>query len=89
MNIPNNPAKAYLLGQKVGHKNAMTLAITVLRDKFGFHVKEETEDSRDTMSLQYFWDCCNEIADEIKKGRVTIKDINEVLLDEAKVKITE
>ena len=89
MKIPNNPAKAYLAGQKVGHKNTTMLVATVLRDKIGFHVREETEDERDTMSIKYFWDCRDELADEVRSGRIKLKDIEQMLMDEENMRITE
>lgn len=89
MNIPNNPAKAYLAGQKIGHKNTMMLVATVLRDKMGFHVREETEDERDAMSIKYFWDCCDELADEVRNGRIKLKDIEQMLMEEEQMRITE
>ena len=67
----------------------MMLVAAVLRDKMGFHVREETGDERDTMSIKYFWDCCDELADEVRSGRIKLKDIEQMLMEEEQMRITE
>ena len=57
----------------------------VLLDKFGWHVREETEDARDTMSLAYLFECLKELADAINNGYVRRKHIRDTLAEEYKV----
>ena len=61
----------------------------VLQDKFGWHVREETQDSHDTMSLEYLFKCLVELTNEINNGYVKRKDIRKTLSDEYKVAFTD
>lgn len=80
--IPNNPMQAFLLGRRTGAQETMSNVAHVLTDKFGWHIKEETEESRDTKSIQYLYDCLVDLKEKIDSGRITYKDIKEVLATE-------
>lgn len=48
-------------------------------------VQEETEDSRDTHSIAYLYECLEKLAEEINEGRIERKHIKDVLKDECGV----
>lgn len=54
-------------------------------DKCGWHVQEETADSRDTQSIAYLYECLEKLAEEINEGRIKRKHIKDVLKDECGV----
>lgn len=56
-----------------------------LMDKCGWHVFEETADSRDTHSIAYLYECLEKLAEEINEGRIKRKHIKDVLKDECGV----
>lgn len=84
--LPNNPMKAYMVGKLDGTKQNMDIVSTVLLDKFGFHVL--AEDSRDTMSIEYFDKCLEELVAARNNGYVSRKDISDTLKDEYKLQNT-
>lgn len=72
-------------GKLQGTRENMDMVAMVLLDKFGWHINEETPDSRDTESLRYFYDCVVETTKEINEGRIKRRHIKEMLADEYKV----
>ena len=76
-------------GKLQGTRENMDMIGMVLQDKFGWHVREETEDGHDTMSLEYLFKCLVELTQEINNGYVKRKDIRKTLADEYKVAFTE
>ena len=77
--------KLLMKGRLEGVQQTMDLCAMVLLDKFGWHINEETPDSRDTESLRYFYDCVVETTKEINEGRIRRRHIKEMLADEYKV----
>ena len=82
MKIPNNPQQAYLMGKRHGTQENMDLVAMALTDKCGFHVREETEDCRDTKSVAYLYEQLEYYAAEINAGRIKRKDIKKMLAEE-------
>ena len=76
-------------GKLQGTRENMDMIGMVLQDKFGWHVREETEDERDTMSLEYLFKCLVELTNEINNGYVKRRDIRKTLSEEYKVAFTE
>lgn len=72
-------------GKLQGTRENMDMVAMVLLDKFGWHINEETPDSRDTESLRYFYDCVVETTKEINEGRIKRRHIKEMLAEEYKV----
>lgn len=72
-------------GKLLGTQENMDMIGMVLLDKFGWHVREETEDGHDTMSLEYLFECLKELADAINNGYVRRKHIRDTLAEEYKV----
>ena len=72
-------------GKLQGTRENMDMVAMVLLDKFGWHINEETPDSRDTESLRYFYDCVVDTTKEINEGRIKRRHIKEMLADEYKV----
>lgn len=72
-------------GKLIGTQENMDMIGMVLTDKFGWHVHEETEDARDTMSLAYLFECLKELTDAINNGYVRRKHIRDTLAEEYKV----
>lgn len=83
--VPNNPAKAYELGRLDGTKQCMDNVSCVLLDKFGFHVREETADEHDTMSIEYLQKCLVKLVNAKNSGYVTKKDIADALRSDYKL----
>lgn len=83
--LPNNPMKAYQRGKLIGTKQNMDLVSEVLLTKFGFHVLEETPDSRDTMSIEYLQKCLVKLVNAKNSGYVTKKDIADALRSDYKL----
>lgn len=69
-------------GRLEGVQQTMDLCAMTLLDKCGWHVKEETPDSHDTRSLQYFYDCVVETTKEINEGRIRRRHIRDMLAEE-------
>ena len=63
--LPNNPKQAYMLGKLHGTQDTMGNVAMVLLDKCGWHIKEQTADARDTMSISYLYECIVALAEEI------------------------
>ena len=63
----------------------MDMVAMVLMDKCGWHVQEETSDSRDTQSIAYLYECLATLAAEINEGCIKRKHIKDVLKDECGV----
>ena len=76
-------------GKLQGTRENMDMIGMVLQDKFSWHVREETPDGHDTMSLEYLFNCIVELTQEINNGYVKRKDIRKTLADEYKVAFTE
>lgn len=75
-------------GKLIGTQQNMDMIGMVLMDKFGWHVREETADGHDTMSLEYLQDCLKELAAAINNGYVRRKHIRDTLAEEYKVSYT-
>lgn len=80
--IPNNPMQAYMTGKLHGTRETMGSVAMILCDKFGWHIREQTEDEHDQQSIAYLYDCIVELTNEINSGRIKHKDISEVLAEE-------
>ena len=76
-------------GKLQGTRENMDMIGMVLQDKFGWHVREETPDGHDTMSLEYLFNCLVELTQEINNGYVKRRDIRKTLAEEYKVAFTE
>ena len=76
-------------GKLQGTRENMDMIGMVLQDKFGWHVREETPDGHDTMSLEYLFKCLVELTQEINNGYVKRKDIRQTLSEEYKVAFTD
>lgn len=76
-------------GKLQGTRENMDMIGMVLQDKFGWHVREETPDGHDTMSLEYLFNCLVELTQEINNGYVKRKDIRQTLSEEYKVAFTD
>ena len=72
-------------GKLQGTRENMDMVAMVLMDKCGWHVFEETSDSRDTHSIAYLYECLEKLAEEINEGRIKRKHIKDVLKDECGV----
>jgi hypothetical protein len=83
--LPNNPKQAYMLGKLHGTQDTMGNVAMVLLDKCGWHIKEQTADAHDTMSISYLYECIVALAEEINDGRIKRKDIKQVLAEEHNV----
>lgn len=83
--LHNNPKQAYMLGKLHGTQDTMGNVAMVLLDKCGWHIKEQTADVHDTMSISYLYECIVALAEEINDGRIKRKDIKQVLAEEHNV----
>lgn len=72
-------------GRLKGTQECMDMVAMALIDKCGWHVQEETADSRDTQSIAYLYECLEKLAEEINEGRIERKHIKDVLKDECGV----
>ena len=72
-------------GRLKGTQECMDMVAMVLMDKCGWHVQEETPDSRDTLSIAYLYECLEKITQEINEGRIKRKHIKDMLKDECGV----
>lgn len=66
-------------GRLKGTQENMDMVAMVLMDKCGWHIQEQTEDSRDTHSIAYLYECLEKLAEEINEGRIKRKHIKDVL----------
>ena len=72
-------------GKLQGTRECMDMVAMALIDKCGWHVQEETPDSRDTHSIAYLYECLEKITQEINEGRIKRKHIKDMLKDECGV----
>lgn len=77
--------RIYMQGKLQGTRECMDMVAMVLVDKCGWHVQEETPDSRDTLSIAYLYECLTKITEEINEGRIKRKHIRDMLKDECGV----
>ena len=77
--------KLIMRGRLQGTRECMDMVAMVLLDKFGWHVREETEDCRDTRSIAYLYECLVQLTQEINDGRIKRKHIKDALLEESNV----
>src|SRR5574344_3071871 len=77
--------RIFMRGKRQGTRENMDMVAMVLMDKCGWHVQEETSDSRDTHSIAYLYECLEKLAEEINEGRIKRKHIKDVLKDECGV----
>lgn len=67
--------RIFMDGKRRGTQENMDMVAMVLMDKCGWHVQEETADSRDTQSIAYLYACLEKMAEEINEGRIKRKHI--------------
>ena len=72
-------------GRLKGTQECMDMVAMALIDKCGWHVQEETPDSRDTHSIAYLYECLEKLAEEINEGCIKRKHIKDVLKNECGV----
>lgn len=76
-------------GRLIGTRENMDMVAMVLCDKFGFHVREQTEDAHDTQSIEYLYNCIVELTKEINDGRIRRRDIKSTIAEEYKIEFGE
>lgn len=69
-------------GRLKGTQENMDMVAMVLMDKCGWHIQEQTEDSRDTSSIAYLYECLEKLAEEINEGRIRRRHIKDMLKEE-------
>lgn len=67
--------RIFMRGKLQGTRENMDMVAMALMDKCGWHVFEETSDSRDTHSIAYLYECLEKLAEEINEGRIKRKHI--------------
>lgn len=72
--------RIFMRGKLQGTRENMDMVAMVLMDKCGWHVQEETSDSRDTHSIAYLYECLEKLAEEINEGRIERKHIMDLRL---------
>mgnify|MGYP000506629291 FL=1 len=77
--------RIFMDGKRRGTQECMDMVAMVLMDKCGWHVFEETSDSRDIRSIAHLYECLEKLAEEINEGRIKRKHIKDVLKDECGV----
>ena len=77
--------RIFMRGKLQGTRENRDMVERGLMDKCGWHVKEETADSRDTNRIAYLYECLEKLAEEINEGRIKRKHIKDVLKDECGV----
>ncbi len=77
--------RIFMDGKRRGTQECMDMVAMALIDKCGWHVQEETPDSRDTLSIAYLYECLEKITQEINEGRIKRKHIKDMLKDECGV----
>lgn len=77
--------RIFMRGKLQGTRENMDMVAMVLMDKCGWHVQEETADSRDTHSNAYLYECQEKLAEEINEGRSKRKHNKDVLKDDCGV----
>lgn len=71
--------RIFMDGKRRGTQECMDMVAMALIDKCGWHVQEETPDSRDTHSIAYLYECLEKITQEINEGRIKRKHIKDML----------
>ena len=68
--------RIFMRGKLQGTRENMDMVAMVLMDKCGWHVQEETADSRDTQSIAYLYECLEkaESTNTHTRARVTGAD---------------
>lgn len=56
--------RIFMRGKLQGTRENMDMVAMVLMDKCGWHVQEETSDSRDTQSIAYLYECLEKLAED-------------------------
>ena len=74
--IPASQADIVKAQEKACHL-AMAIFLTVMKDKFGF----------DNDDIVRAWDEWDKLSEEIKEGRVRLKDLTDVLAEEYDIKL--
>ena len=74
--IPASQADIVKAQEKACHL-AMAIFLTVMKDKFGF----------DNDDIVRAWDEWDKLSEEIKEGRVSLKDLTDVLNEEYDIKL--
>ena len=82
--IPNNPAKAFLAGQRKGTRDTLSMVVMALTDKHGWVLDDDNR--RDT--IKRLAGEVESLAAEIRAGRIKLRDIDGVLREELGVEIT-
>ena len=85
--IPNNPLKAYIKGRQHGSQEQMDKVSMALIDKAGWHGKSETPDDR--QSIEWLYGQLVYYTEEITAGRITRRDIKEMLKEEANIRFVD
>lgn len=58
--------RIFMDGKRRGTQECMDMVAMALIDKCGWHVQEETPDSRDTHSIAYLYECLEKLAADRK-----------------------
>lgn len=74
--IPASQADIVKAQEKACHL-AMAIFLTVMKDDFGF----------DNDAIVRAWDSWDKLSEEIKEGRVSLKDLTDVLNEEYDIKL--
>ena len=69
-------------GKLQGTQECMDMVAMALMDKCGWHIQEQTADSRDTHSIAYLYECLTQITQEINEGRIRRRHIKDMLKEE-------
>lgn len=69
--------RAFLKGQDQGIKLAIVIFLTVLLDKFN-----------GADYIQEVWDACNKLSEEIAEGRVNLRELVDVMMDEYNIDLS-
>lgn len=74
--------RIFMRGKLQGTRENMDMVAMVLMDKCGWHIQEQTADSRDTHSIAYLYECLEKQAEEINEGRIRRRHIKDMLKEE-------
>ena len=85
--LPNNPRKAYMMGKSRGVRDTLNMACMALIDKAGWHLHAESPDDR--QSVEWLCNQLEKYAGEINSGHLRMKDVREMLNEEAGVEFVE
>lgn len=78
----NRDDRIFMQGKLQGTRECMDMVAMALLDKCGWHIREETPDSRDTLSIAYLYECLMQITQEINDGRIRRRHIKDMLAEE-------